>query len=294
MSLSRTVITIIALALAATSVEAMSSRQTCKYRGNVYLDNERVVGSTLTCTCSGERWVNCQANVVADSLEHVVADSPEYDMSIGSVPSTKESIRDVAGVEGAISGLIGAQVGFDAFLNNFDAEDFVIDFATQPLESTGLGGTSQPANRNNVPVIQASNMAQTRFRIAPCGINLPHVHPRGTESVYIIEGALTVGFVTEGGRLILNDVKTDQSTFFPQGLLHYQQNMACEPAGFISILNSSDPGLLVIPAALAELPSEALEATFDEDAAFVNQLRIGLPAGPARGRAECLRRCGLL
>ncbi|KNC85977.1 hypothetical protein SARC_01853 [Sphaeroforma arctica JP610] len=191
----------------------------------------------------------------------------------------------------------GAQVSALRYMDNFDAEDFVFDFSDFEtgvrVDSDGNGGSSQPANINTFPVVQVANMAQTRFRIAPCGINLPHVHPRGTESAYMIEGELTVGFVMESGRTVINDIKADQSTFFPQGLLHYQQNMGCEPAGFISILDSSDPGLLVIAAAVAGLPEEAIAAAFDEDEAFVAQMRMGLPKVPARGRAECLVRCGL-
>ncbi|KNC78009.1 hypothetical protein SARC_09542 [Sphaeroforma arctica JP610] len=136
-------------------------------------------------------------------------------------------------------------------------------------------------------------MALTRFRIGPCGINLPHVHPRGTETIYVVNAMLTVGFVAESSRLVLNDIETDQSTFFPQGLLHYQQNMNCEPASFISILDSADPGLSVIAAALTALPDEALKAVLDEDVSFVTQLRLGLPAGPARARSECLARCSM-
>ncbi|KNC74228.1 hypothetical protein SARC_13219 [Sphaeroforma arctica JP610] len=265
MSLARTIIAIAALALTTTSVEGRSSGQICKYRGNTYAESEHAVGTTLTCTCSEGRWVNCEENMNSNN-------SGDDDTGNSSVN--------------------GAQLGFNDFLNNFDARDFVIDYSTLP-GATELGGTVQAANRNNVPVMQAAKMTHTRFHIAPCGINLPHIHPRGTESIYIIEGALTVGFVTESGRLITNDVIVDQSTFFPRGLIHYQQNMGCEPAGYISMLDDSDAGLLVVSGVLGNLPSEALEATFDEDAEFVNQLLMGLPTGPARGRAECFVRCGL-
>eukprot|EP01134_Creolimax_fragrantissima_P001862 CFRG1862T1 len=262
-----------------TLVNAMpNGRYTCVYLGNRYDDGERVEGQTLTCTCSNRRWIQCEPNEVAPPAEEE------------SEPDEVEEPEDMT------PALVGANVGFNQFINNFENEDFILDFSDQtavPVGSDGLGGTVQAANINNFPVLQTAEMSQTRFHIGPCGINLPHVHPRGTESIYMVEGELTVGFVTEGGRLIINDVSADQSTFFPQGLLHYQQNMGCEQAGFISILNSADPGLLVIPSALGSLPTEALEATFEEDEVFIEQLRLGLPEGPARGRAECLRRCNL-
>eukprot|EP01134_Creolimax_fragrantissima_P004996 CFRG4996T1 len=266
---STTVLSVLGLATTLTGAMPMTDNPTsasCTNRGVDYSHGERVTGSTLTCTCDNGQWINCERN----------AEEPD--------PTDEDNI------------LPGAQVGFNTFINNFENEDFVIDFSdvdAVPVVSKGLGGTVQPASLNDFPVMQVGGMAQTRFHIGPCGINMPHVHPRGTESIYVVNGELTVGFVTEGGRLIINDISADQSTFFPLGLLHYQQNLGCEPASFISILNNADPGLLVISAALMTLPDIALSVTFDEDEAFVTQLRLGLPAGPARGRAECLARCNL-
>ena len=33
-----------------------------------------------------------------------------------------------------------------------------------------------------------------------------------------------------------------QVAVFPLGYIHYEQNLACTPASFISALNSEDPG----------------------------------------------------
>ena len=40
----------------------------------------------------------------------------------------------------------------------------------------------------------------------------------------------------------INNMTSGQVTVFPHGYIHYEQNLACTPANFISALNSEDPG----------------------------------------------------
>ena len=35
------------------------------------------------------------------------------------------------------------------------------------------------------PTLDRMGVAYTLFELAPCGINLPHVHPRATELLYV-------------------------------------------------------------------------------------------------------------
>lgn len=41
----------------------------------------------------------------------------------------------------------------------------------------------------------------------------------------------------------MNNVTTGQVSIFPQGYIHFQQNLGCKPAKFIAALSSEDPGL---------------------------------------------------
>eukprot|EP01134_Creolimax_fragrantissima_P001725 CFRG1725T1 len=277
-------------ALATTSIVDGQTTE-CRYQGQSFQTGDIVEGNTLTCICRNGKWRSCTANPI--DMTPSVSPTPSTTPSASPTPSTTPPETNPGEQN---ENPFGTRVGFNPFIDNFIAEDFVFDFADESqttIQSSGSGGTVQSVNINRFPVLQTADMAFTRFHIAPCGINLPHVHPRATESIYMVDGELTVGFTTEGGRVIINDISAEQSTFFPQGLLHYQQNLGCEPASFISILNNADPGVVTIPSALMSLPGEALEATFEEDASFIEQLKLGLPAGPGRGRAECLRRCRL-
>ena len=54
-----------------------------------------------------------------------------------------------------------------------------------------------------------------------------------------------MGFVTEDGTPVVNQVSTGASAIFPQGLVHYQQNLDCYQATYTISYNSEDPGTQV-------------------------------------------------
>ena len=137
----------------------------------------------------------------------------------------------------------------------------------------------------------------TLVTLEPCGINLPHIHPRATEQIYVIEGEhgkLRTAFAEEnGGRVISNDIGRGETTFFPTGLIHYQQNLGCKTATFLAALSSDDPGVVTITTRFFALPSGALKSSLNQDQTIVDTLVAGLPSNPAKGRQQCYEACGL-
>ena len=84
------------------------------------------------------------------------------------------------------------------------------------------------------------------------------------QMLYTIKGnQLRVAFVEEndGEGAVINDLYEGDVTFFPQGLIHYQQNLDCEPATFLAALNSEDAGVVTITTNFFELPSEAIQVS---------------------------------
>jgi hypothetical protein len=67
-------------------------------------------------------------------------------------------------------------------------------------------------NIDNFPSLADEGLSFSLYTIEPCGVNLPHVHPRASELLYLISGGfLRTGFVEEnGGRTIVNDIKAGQ------------------------------------------------------------------------------------
>jgi hypothetical protein len=62
----------------------------------------------------------------------------------------------------------------------------------------------------------------------PCGLNLPHTHPRATEINFPINGTLRTGFLAENNaRFVFNDVPAGSVTVFPKGAIHFEMNMDC-------------------------------------------------------------------
>ncbi|CAM9169943.1 unnamed protein product, partial [Heterosigma akashiwo] len=189
------------------------------------------------------------------------------------------------------------------FRDQFDDKDFTFDLLGK-TPTVGGGGIKQGLDVRDLPSLHGEGVALTLFTLDPCGINLPHVHPRATEILYVISGAgrteedwqsyLQVAFVEEnGGRTIVNTIGTGEATFFPEGLIHYQQNLGCEQVQYISGLNHEDPGVLTVSTRTFTFPDKALAATFNIEVDEVKALRDGLPTSPAAGQAACLEYCGM-
>lgn len=79
--------------------------------------------------------------------------------------------------------------------------------------------------------------------------------------VYVIKGSMRSAFVEENGGEgnVVNDLEQGDVMFYPQGLIHYQQNLGCEPVSYLGALNSEDPGIVSIMTQFFQLPSEALQ-----------------------------------
>ena len=99
----------------------------------------------------------------------------------------------------------------------------------------------------NFPALIGHGVAMAVAFINPCGINLPHTHPRATEIIYVVSGTFEVGFFQENGaRFISNTVTAGEGTIFPQGSIHFQQNLNCTSALFVAAFNSADPGVQTV------------------------------------------------
>lgn len=80
------------------------------------------------------------------------------------------------------------------------------------------------------------------------------------------------------------------------GLIHFGQNLQCEPAQFIASFPTSDPGTVTISSAFFNLPLSALRATLGLDSetiqAIVDQVHSVQQVNPSFDK-ECLARCNI-
>eukprot|EP00921_Rhytidocystis_pertsovi_P001920 GHVQ01003257.1.p1 GENE.GHVQ01003257.1~~GHVQ01003257.1.p1 ORF type:complete len:277 (+),score=31.97 GHVQ01003257.1:976-1806(+) len=249
----------------------------CNYEETWYPSDPSapVTGGGNTCYCSGTSWINCKP---------ISTETPAYKPHVLPQGETNSQFypHPVTAVEQR-----------DQFL----PEEFVFDLFGRAPASNGYGGTIRPVFVGDLPSLKGQGVSYVLIRLEPCGINLPHVHPRATEIIAVIEGEgyQVMGFAEEngGGEAVINTLHKGEVTFFPQGLIHYQQNLGCKEAVYIASLNSEDPGVITAATQLFTLPNEALQATFATDEYEVKKLRGRLPAGPAEGREACLKKCGI-
>ena len=64
------------------------------------------------------------------------------------------------------------------------------------LLTEDVGGRSYQIEIDNKPaLVRSVGMSQSYFRLVPCGLNQPHMHPRSSKVVHVLAGgALTKGY----------------------------------------------------------------------------------------------------
>ncbi|KAF2115558.1 RmlC-like cupin domain-containing protein [Lophiotrema nucula] len=184
------------------------------------------------------------------------------------------------------------------------AKFVIFDFKSE-RPANQLGGVAKGANVDNFPILSGLGIATTLGFLEPCGMNTPHVHPRATEFLTLVEGSdLKFGYVLENGLVeagqnaeIAGTLQKFQGTVFPIGSIHYQFNDSpdCTPATFVAALNSDDPGTNQIAQGFFGLNPDIVNATLgfpkQIDGSNIAQFRKSIPPNLAQGIDSCLARC---
>lgn len=76
-----------------------------------------------------------------------------------------------------------------------------------------------------------------------------HYHPRSSEILTCLRGSLEVSFSFERSnpRVVMNIIRTGQSTVIPQGLLQTTRCISKTNCTYLSVFTSADPGIVPIP-----------------------------------------------
>ncbi|KAK9223522.1 hypothetical protein WN944_011967 [Citrus x changshan-huyou] len=145
--------------------------------------------------------------------------------------------------------------------------------------SNPLGSRVTPVTVAQIPGLNTLGASLARIDYAPWGVIPPHVHPRATEILTVIEGSLDVGFVTSNpeNRLITKVLKKGDVFVFPIGLAHFQRNVGHGNAFSISALSSQNPGVITIANAVfgsnPSIADDLLAKAFQLDKSVVGQLQ---------------------
>ncbi|XXG68760.1 hypothetical protein AAC387_Pa06g1771 [Persea americana] len=114
--------------------------------------------------------------------------------------------------------------------------------------SNKLGSAVTPVTVAQLPGLNTFGISMVRIDYAAWGLIPPHLHPRATEILTVLEGTLYVGFVTSNpeNRLISKVLQKGDVFVFPMGLIHFQQNLGNGNVVSISALSSQNPGIVTI------------------------------------------------
>ncbi|KAF2287498.1 hypothetical protein GH714_000941 [Hevea brasiliensis] len=131
------------------------------------------------------------------------------------------------------------------------------DFSFSGLNIPGntanrVGSNVTLVNVDVLPGLNTLGISLARLDYAPNGgLNPPHIHPRGTEILVVVEGTLHVGFVTSNPNRFISKVLYPGDVFvFPIGLIHFQFNIAKTKAVAFAGLSSQNPGVITIADAI--------------------------------------------
>ncbi|KAL1595050.1 hypothetical protein SLS60_009736 [Paraconiothyrium brasiliense] len=166
-----------------------------------------------------------------------------------------------------------------------------------------LGGATKAANIETFPILTGLGISTTLGFLDACGINTPHVHPRATEFLTVVEGEVDFGYILENGLVaagqnaeVAGTLSKFQGTVFPQGSIHYQINNQCKPATFVAALNNEDPGTSQVAQNFFGLNPDVVNATLGFpktiDGKNIEQFRKYLPVNIAQSVDICLKKCG--
>lgn len=179
----------------------------------------------------------------------------------------------------------------------------VFDFNGAMPAAGAKGGATKSANIETFPILYDLGISTTLGFLEPCGINTPHVHPRATEFLTLVEGAnLSFGYVLENGLVkagqnaeIAGTLNKFEGTVFPKGSIHYQFNDNCDKAVFVASLSSEDPGTSQVAQGFFALNSGVVNATLgfpkSIDGHNIEQFRGVIPANLAQDVDICLAKC---
>ncbi|KAL6616709.1 hypothetical protein ACP70R_038979 [Stipagrostis hirtigluma subsp. patula] len=165
---------------------------------------------------------------------------------------------------------------------NVKADDFFfggLAKAGDVYSGNPMGSAVTAADVTVLPGLNTLGVSMARVDYAPWGgVNPPHAHPRATEIIFVLEGALEVGFVAAAAnRLFSRTLSRGEVFVFPRGAVHFERSVGGAPAVAISAFNSQLPGTQTAAAALfgasPAVATDVLARAFQVDGGVVENIK---------------------
>uniref|UniRef100_A0A0E0B6T3 Germin-like protein n=1 Tax=Oryza glumipatula TaxID=40148 RepID=A0A0E0B6T3_9ORYZ len=172
--------------------------------------------------------------------------------------------------------------------------DFVVPSDTDPSGIDGAfftyknlvtGNSGDPAKLTvtkathaEFPALLGQSVSYAALVFGAGTVNPPHIHPRASELLVVVQGPLLVGLVdaARNGTVYTQTLQTGDMFVFPKGMVHFQFNNGTDVvARAFSAFGSATPGTISLPAALfgSGIDDTILEKSMHTDQATVDQLK---------------------
>lgn len=163
--------------------------------------------------------------------------------------------------------------------------------------SNNTNGSVVTAVGTTFPALIGLDIAVFKFTLGPCGLIVPHTHPRSDEFVVVTEGTVTTQFLAEAGTEVYTATNMTEyrATIFPKGSVHTEWNPTCSESIFLGTFNSNDPGTVLVAPALFGLNQDVLGAQLDGvvNAEDISSIRHALPPDIVWSIDSCMKRCNI-
>ncbi|XP_048230350.1 putative germin-like protein 9-2 isoform X2 [Ricinus communis] len=131
------------------------------------------------------------------------------------------------------------------------------------------------ATMKEFPALEGQGVSVSAIIYPPSGMNLPHIHPRASELLIVLQGSLQVGFVDTTNKLFTQTIEAPDMFIFPKGLVHFQVNMRNDsPAYALGVFGSANGGTVSLPSTVfgSGIPAETLAKAFKTDEETISKL----------------------
>ncbi|KQJ91596.1 germin-like protein 9-3 [Brachypodium distachyon] len=138
------------------------------------------------------------------------------------------------------------------------------------------------ASMAQFPALDGQSVSYAKLRFPPGTVNPTHTHPRASELLFLLEGALSVGFIDTAGKLYAKDLAAGDMFVFPKGLVHYQYNPGNILAVAFSAFGSAFAGTVNVPSVVfgTDIDDAVLAKSFKTDVPTVLKLKAALTPPP--------------
>lgn len=163
-------------------------------------------------------------------------------------------------------------------LSQVNSSDFFFSgFVKEGNTSNAFGVGAITGNVLSFPGLNTLGLSMNRVDFAPGGLNLPHSHPRATETGVVIKGTLLVGFISTSNVFYSQVLNAGEMFVVPRGLVHFQMNVGKGKALAITAFNSQLPGSAAVARGLfgskPGVPDEVLMKGFQTEQSVIDAIK---------------------